>query len=121
MPAIESIPARQTVIVFRGPRVAFWMMVIALALNILAVLGWTWGALQPVNARQAWLFLPAVLLQVFGVGLLIAATWWGIILLVRKVRPLVWVLLPTFSFPIAAVVLLIEFFVIWTALGQPHS
>lgn len=93
-----------------GFPLAIW----GVALNTVALVGWTLGGFAVAGSgSQVAFFVAAVFLQAAAVACLGAATLLGIVFLCRKARPLVWPLLSALSIPIAFVIWLPMVAVVW--------
>lgn len=92
----------------------FPLLVWGVALNTLALAGWTLGGVAaPASALQTVSFVAATICQAAAIACLGAATVVGIIGLSRRVRPVVWPILSVLAFPIAVVILIPMVAVVW--------
>lgn len=88
---------------------AFWILVIGVALNALAVVAWTLlGPAETGSGTQLGVIFAAVAFQAGAVACLLTAMILGIVALAQGARPLVWALLAALSIPIAAIMLPLE-------------
>lgn len=98
-----KVPAQQL-----GKR-AFWILVIGVALNALAVVAWTLlGPAEAGSGAQLGVMVAAVTFQAGAVACLLTAMILGIVALAQGARPVVWALLAALSIPIAVVMLPLE-------------
>ncbi|MCW2288011.1 hypothetical protein EDF60_1063 [Leucobacter luti] len=109
---------RDTGISSRVGKRGFWIMVVGVGLNALAILAWSLsGPLVPGSAAQIGLMIPAVIMQAGAVGCLLAALLVGIIALAKKARPLRWAVLALLGIPLTLAVSLVEVLILRSVLG----
>lgn len=102
----------------RGRRSGFPLLVWGIALNAVALVGWTLGGMaEPGSTPQTVSFIASVFVQVAAVSCIGAATVVGIIGLTRKARPIVWPVLSVLSIPIALAVWFPMVVVVWILVG----
>lgn len=97
-----------------GRASGFTLLIWGVALNTLALAGWTiGGAAAPASPTQTVSFVAATLCQAAAIACLGAATVVGILGLTRRARPVVWPLLSALAFPIALVILMPMVALVW--------